>query len=171
MDEPDNYYESPTPYQEARIHAAAIYCSDGRIGDQIDEFLHHGLGLPRYDRLALPGGPVALASRATAYWEGVALENQLRFLIQVHRLEQLVLIAHSTCAYYRERLAIPQSVTEAEQVKDLALAASVVRRLSSEIHVHCFFARPYGPRIRFELVSSTTSSSVKPASPAAKPTR
>lgn len=32
-------YQSPTPYDEARIHAAAVYCSDGRVGDQVDEFL------------------------------------------------------------------------------------------------------------------------------------
>jgi hypothetical protein len=36
-------YESPTPYEAARIHAAAIYCSDGRVGEQIDEFLHQRL--------------------------------------------------------------------------------------------------------------------------------
>ena len=36
-------YRSPIPYETARINAAAVYCSDGRIGDHMDEFLHQGL--------------------------------------------------------------------------------------------------------------------------------
>jgi len=47
---------SPTPFDENRVRAAAVYCSDGRFGEQMDEFLHAGLSLPRYDRVAVPGG-------------------------------------------------------------------------------------------------------------------
>ena len=60
-------YESPTPYEQTRIHAAAIYCSDGRVGEQIDDFLHKGLGLPRYDRLAIPGGPACLSGSLATF--------------------------------------------------------------------------------------------------------
>jgi hypothetical protein len=56
-DDPGRGFISTVPFTEARIRAASIYCSDGRFGEQIDEFLHQGLGLPRYDRLAVPGGP------------------------------------------------------------------------------------------------------------------
>ena len=48
-------FESSLRFDENRIHAAAIYCSDGRYGEQFDDFLHSGLKLPRYDRLAVPG--------------------------------------------------------------------------------------------------------------------
>ena len=51
-------YESPAPYEPELIQAAAVYCSDGRFGKQVDDLLHHELGLPRYDRLAVPGGAV-----------------------------------------------------------------------------------------------------------------
>ena len=37
--------------------AAAVYCSDGRFGEHVDDFLHNALKLPRYDRLAVPGVP------------------------------------------------------------------------------------------------------------------
>ena len=98
-------YRSPVPYEAARINAAAVYCSDGRIGDHMDEFLHQGLALPRYDRVACPGGPVALAGRLLAFWESRGVLEQLRFLVRVHEVRQVVLIAHGGCAYYQERLA------------------------------------------------------------------
>ena len=56
----------------ARIHAASIYCSDGRFGEQMDEFLHQGLGLPRYDRLAVPGGPACCSGELSVFWEATA---------------------------------------------------------------------------------------------------
>src|SRR5215813_13902998 len=62
-------YESRLPYERTRIHAAAIYCSDGRIGEHFDDFLQSGLGLPRYDRVALPGGPACLAGHPQARLE------------------------------------------------------------------------------------------------------
>ena len=49
-------YESPLRFHESRLRAAAVYCSDGRFGEHFDDFLHHALKLPRYDRLAVPGG-------------------------------------------------------------------------------------------------------------------
>ena len=58
--EPHSFVSS-LAFDGARIHAASIYCSDGRVGEQIDEFLHEGLHLPRYDRLAMP-----IASSSTA---------------------------------------------------------------------------------------------------------
>ena len=48
-------YKSSVRFDENRIRAAAIYCSDGRFGEQIDDFLHNGLKLPRCDRLVVPG--------------------------------------------------------------------------------------------------------------------
>lgn len=145
-------YESPTPYHEARIHAATLYCSDGRVGDQVDDFLHHGLGLPRYDRVACPGGPVSLAGHLVAMWEARGVEEQLRFLVRAHQLQQVVLIAHEACAYYRERLQIPEARLRPEQLTDLQKATWAVRRLEPSLVIRAFFARPVGPRVRFEDV-------------------
>jgi hypothetical protein len=143
-------YESPIPYEQARIHAAAIYCSDGRVGEQIDEFLHRGLGLPRYDRLALPGGPACLSGSLVTFLEGRAVEEALRFLIRVHDLHRVVLIAHEGCAYYRERLGVPDSSLLTEQRQDLEKAVRVTRRLHDGLAVDAFLARTQGTRIRFE---------------------
>jgi hypothetical protein len=145
-------YESPTPYEQARIHAAAIYCSDGRVGEQIDDFLHKGLGLPRYDRLATPGGPACLAGNLATFLEGRAMEDALRFLIRVHDLGQIVLIAHDSCAYYRDRLGVTESSVTKEQRQDLERAARAVRRLHDGLGVTAFLAHTAGARIRFEPV-------------------
>lgn len=146
----ETIYESPTAYEQARIHAAAIYCSDGRVGEQIDEFLHHGLGLPRYDRVAIPGGPACLAGSLVTFQEARAVEDSLRFLIQVHDLETVVLIAHEGCAYYLERLGVPEGSLVAAQRQDLEKAVRAVQRLRDGLRVESFLARRTSGRIRFE---------------------
>src|SRR5271154_3889390 len=93
-------YENSLPYERARIHAAAIYCSDGRVGEHFDDFLQNGLNLPRYDRIALPGGPVCLAGHAHGHLEQQGVVDELNFLVQVHELQRIVLIAHDGCAFY-----------------------------------------------------------------------
>ena len=145
-------YASSIPYEPRRIRAAAIYCSDGRLADHVDEFLHNGLALPRYDRVTCPGGPVCLAGRLGAHWEALAIEEQLRFLAQVHEIGRVVLIAHAECAYYARRLAIPREHTETEQKEDLRKAQAAVRRIVPRVEVSLYFARIVDAQIVFESV-------------------
>lgn len=143
-------YTSPLPYEAARVYAAAVYCSDGRIGDHVDDFLHHGLGLPRYDRVACPGGPVALSGRFQAFWDARGTEEQLRFLAQVHDVKTVVLIAHANCAYYLKRLSIPPGRLEVEQREDLQKATATVQRLMPGADVKRYLAQLAGAEIRFD---------------------
>ncbi|HVH57253.1 MAG TPA: carbonic anhydrase [Vicinamibacterales bacterium] len=145
-------FVSSVPYIGERIFAAAVYCSDGRIGDQVDDFLHHGLGLPRYDRLACPGGPVVLSGRSAAYWDSRGVEEQLRFLAQVHDVRTVVLIAHEGCAYYLHRLAIAPHNAQAEQRDDLQRAVMAVNRVVPRANVLRFFARRSGHEVSFEAI-------------------
>jgi hypothetical protein len=145
-------FVSSVPYESERIYAAAVYCSDGRIGDQVDDFLHHGLNLPRYDRVACPGGPVALSGRFSASWDTRGVEEQLRFLGQVHDVRTVVLIAHASCAYYSHRLTIPTEHVEREQLADLQRATMTVNRLLWNVAVQRFFARRNATEISFEPV-------------------
>jgi len=145
-------FASATPYVEERIGAVAIYCSDGRLGDHTDDFLHQGLSLPRYDRLACPGGAAGLSGRPTAYWESVALLTQLRFLVQAHSVQVIVLIAHEGCAYYRERLALPADMIEEQQLLDLRRATDAITRLGPELQLYSFYARKRQGKVLFEHV-------------------
>src|SRR5262245_58336780 len=53
-------FTSTEIWNPERIGAVVLYCSDGRWGEAFDEFCHGHLLIPRYDRWALPGGPVCL---------------------------------------------------------------------------------------------------------------
>src|SRR4051794_41827360 len=133
-------YVSGTGFDERRVGAAAVYCSDGRFGDPMDEFLHAGLGLPRYDRVAVPGG---------AYHEGRALARQLDFLIREHGLRRVVLIAHDGCAFYKDVWTGGRPV-ERQQAADLAKAAAHIRLWHPRVTVEAYFARKRDRRVAFE---------------------
>jgi hypothetical protein len=144
-------FESSVRFDENRIRAAAIYCSDGRFGEQIDDFLHNGLQLPRCDRLVVPGGPAALAGHFLAFREEDALAEQMRFLIRVHDLQRFVLIAHQGCAFYSEQLHVPQAQIESRQRDDLKAAIERLRSLSRRMAIDAFFARKCADgKVRFE---------------------
>src|SRR5215208_3640206 len=123
-------FDSKRPYVPQRIHAAAIYCSDGRMGEHFDDFLMNGLKLPRYDRLALPGGPAALAEHPETKLEHAAVADELKFLIEVHGLKRVVLIQHQNCAFYTGRLQLEGFAVERTQLEDLASAAQFVRKVT-----------------------------------------
>lgn len=148
-------FESSQPFEPVRIQAAAVYCSDGRFGEQFDELLHQGLGLPRYDRLAIPGGAACLAQHFKLYREEEGVLAQLRFLVDVHRVERVVLIAHERCAFYLERLQVSPLQLESQQQDDMRKAVSRVRSLGRALRIDAFFARIHRGCVRFERADWT----------------
>src|SRR5262245_55747673 len=82
-----------------RIGALVLSCSDGRWSEAFDEFCHRRLLIPRYDRWALPGGPVCLLPRDSGDGFCRGVWEQLDFLVHAHELRRLVLVAHHGCAY------------------------------------------------------------------------
>jgi hypothetical protein len=145
-------FVSSISFDEARTRAAALYCSDGRYGEQMDEFLHRRLELPRYDRLAVPGGPACLSGRLAVFWEGRSIEQQLEFLYRVHGLERLVLVAHHSCAFYRDWLRVAPGDIEAQQIDDLTRASTVARRIAPQLIIEAYLARRKDSSVRFERV-------------------
>ncbi len=133
-------FRSKVPYAQERIHAAAVYCSDGRLGEAFDDFLDNGLKLPRYDRVAVPGGAACLAGHFSAYREGEAAIDQLRFLVEAHELAKVVLIAHQRCAFYTGHLKVQEANLRERQLEDLARAASRAHRLCPSLIVEGYFA-------------------------------
>ncbi len=148
----ESTYESTLPYDALRVHAAAIYCSDGRIGEHFDDFLHKGLSLPRYDRVALPGGPACLAGHPQAHLEEQGVVDELKFLVEAHGLKRVVLIAHQDCAFYMQRLQLDGRRLELVQRADLVRAAAVVRRVTGIDAVMGYYARLREGCVRFESV-------------------
>jgi hypothetical protein len=146
-------FRTSEQFDETRIRAAAVYCCDGRYGDHFDEFLHKGLKLPRYDRLALPGGAACLAGHFLAFKEEEALVEQLRFLIKAHGLERIVLIAHQDCGFYAGRLHLAPSQVEDQQREDMQAAVKRIRSIAYNLTVDTYFARKHTDgTIRFEAM-------------------
>lgn len=121
-------YESTLPFDDNRVGAAAVYCSDGRFGEQMDEFLHQSLGLPRYDRVAVPGGAACMAGHMMVYHEATALDRQLSFLITSHSLNRVVLIAHENCGFYKG-MWIGTTPLEQQQASDLKRPPTIFDRI------------------------------------------
>jgi hypothetical protein len=138
----DPIFTATDPWNPERIHALAIYCSDGRFGEAFDEFCHRKLGIPRYDRFAVPGGPAWLnpssSSSENLYHPARA---QLDFLVRVHDLERIVLITHSPCAFYRELLHKELHDCLDAQFSDIHTASQRLRLWFPQIEVEGYLAR------------------------------
>ena len=145
-------YRSPLPWLAPRLRAAAMYCSDGRVGEHFDDFLQNGLNLPRYDRIALPGGCACLAGHPGANVEAEGVAKELHFLVEAHELERVVLIAHQGCAYYGLGLALPAEQIEPQQRTDLRFAANRIRELTGIARIEGWFLRIEGEAVSFEPV-------------------
>lgn len=137
----DNPFTSSLPFDHTRTRAAAIYCSDGRYNEQFDEFLHTRLNLPCYDRLVVPGGPAALAGHMIAHRAEDELDDELRFLIQHHELNRVVLLAHAGCGFYLKKLMVTPATLRESQEADLHRAATRVRAMAANLQVEAYFAQ------------------------------
>ena len=145
-------YESPIGYDPARIRAAAVYCSDGRVGEHFDDFLQKGLLLPKYDRVALPGGPACLAGHIEAHVHQQGVIDEIKFLVETHGVTRMVLIAHAGCAFYSQRLRLPEAYLESQQKIDLVKAAQQIHDITGQWWVEAYYAHQRGSKVSFEPV-------------------
>jgi hypothetical protein len=129
-------YHAIERWHPERIGAMAIYCSDGRWGEAMDEFCHRHLQIPRYDRWAVPGGPAWVAAREP----DDAVRDQLDFLVHAHELERMVLISHYGCAWYGHQLGRSPDECLAVQGADLETAAAALREWYTGMQVEMYLA-------------------------------
>jgi hypothetical protein len=93
-----------------------------------------------------------LAGHPQAYLEEQGVVDELKFLVEVHGLKRVVLIAHSTCAFYGTRLELKEPRLELVQRADLVRAAAFVHRVTGLSQIDAHFARLVDDRVRFERV-------------------
>jgi hypothetical protein len=148
-DLPLSVFTSVERWHEERIGALALYCSDGRWGEAFDEFCHRHLHIPRYDRLALPGGPAWLAAADGHGDDHQQLGEQLDFLVHVHELERIILITHFGCAHYGHRLQRSPRECLPAQTEDVRTAAISLRRWYPEMRVEAYLAMRTGRVLSF----------------------
>ena len=148
-------FTSQAPWAGERPRVLVVCCSDGRLQEATDEFLHGHLGIRGYDRVYAAGGPGALAPGGYEFLRAAQYRDDLAFLVRAHRVEELILIFHgaapdgpaeATCAHYGRVMpgAGPDAVRE-QQGRDLedvrvslgslGLAARV-RAFRAEVRAH-----------------------------------
>jgi hypothetical protein len=145
-------FTSTELWNPQRIGALVLYCSDGRWGEAFDEFCHRSLLIPRYDRWALPGGPVCLLPRDSGDGFCRGIWEQLDFLVRAHELRRVVLIAHYGCAYYADLLRKSPDDCLPAQAEDLRTATAALRAWFRGVGVESYFAMRRGLSLTFHPV-------------------
>ncbi len=121
-------YLCQTRWDDARPRVLVVACSDGRLQENLDEFLQ-ARGVSHYDRFFVPGGPGALASSGYELMRHDQLKRETQFLISAHGIEELFLIFHgaasdgpenAACADYKRKLpGLNAAAINAAQDKDV----------------------------------------------------
>ena len=128
-------YASRLPWNDERPRILVIACSDGRLQENVDDFLQNHLGITRYDRLYTPGGPGALAMSGVEFLRAEQFRRECEFLVAAHRVEEVFLIFHgpaeggpdaASCADYRRKF--PRQSSEELRDQQERDAAELLRR-------------------------------------------
>ncbi len=145
-----------SPYAATHPKALAIYCSDGRFTEAVEDLARH-LGHARLDTITLPGGPGLLNLLTSGFVDLDAMTRATTFLIRGHAIEHVLLVAHEACGHYRHRNpALSVDALRAVQLADLALAGEALASAHPKVRLDLFFARPQAGKIAFEPVARRT---------------
>jgi hypothetical protein len=154
-DLPPADFTSSLTWDNERIHAMALYCSDGRWGESFDEFCQKHLAIPRYDRWAVPGGPAWLVPSGSETGFLQAARLQLDFLVEAHGLERTVLITHYGCAYYAQRLKCSPEQALLTQSTDMRRATDTLKEWYPSMGVESYIAMRSGNQLSFHAVANS----------------
>jgi hypothetical protein len=156
-------FTSSEYWHAERIGALALYCSDGRWGEAFDEFCHKYLHIPRYDRLAVAGGPALLARHdSTEDHLYQTVRGQLDFLVRAHELQRIVLITHYGCAFYAEHLHRDAEGCLPAQLDDILRAAEILQLWYPGIAVDTYLAMRRDPWLSFHEVKEERANQKRP---------
>jgi hypothetical protein len=144
-------FVAQVPFNAGYPTALAIYCSDGRFTEAVEELLHH-LGHKRLDTLTLPGGPGLLNPWASSVLESQHVLRSAQMLIKNHGITEIVLLAHAGCGHYKLTCpGLSAADMKKRQIADLALAAEALD--SEAVKIHRYWLEPDGERVRFERLA------------------
>lgn len=105
-------FKTSRPWSDELPGTLVVACSDGRIQEEVDEFLRSHLAIRHYDRLYVPGGAGALATSGGEFLRADRVRRECRFLITAHEIERVILMFHgptadgpaeAVCGDYRRR--------------------------------------------------------------------
>ncbi len=132
--------------------ALAIYCSDGRFTDAVEELLH-SLGHARLDVLCMPGGPALLDLGSASFSALEAMRTSASFLIRGHSTKHAVLLSHEGCGYYKERYRFETAEEIVKQQKDdLRTAAAWLAGAHPDLKIALYYVKAEGNKIGFQPI-------------------
>ncbi len=148
---PSSTFRSPKSYEASHPDALAVYCSDGRFTDAVEDLLH-SLGHARLDTLTLPGGPALFNAWLAGMSESMTISASARFLIESHAIRRVILIAHEGCGFYKKHMpgAKPADVRR-HQEEDLQRAAQSLKHMP--VTILNFMALVDEGHVKFERVA------------------
>ena len=154
MEQADPSHVFSDDYDPDHPKALALYCSDGRFTRGVERLVRH-LGFERLDTLTMPGGPALLDTKSASLVEANAVRASVSFLVRGHELEEILLVAHEGCGYYRRRYALQTAEQiKAQQLVDLAAAAAWATRAHAGLRVDTYYASAREGRVVFDRVES-----------------
>src|SRR5262245_11618863 len=131
-----------------RPHTLVVACSDGRLQNATDDFLHSSLGLAAFDRLYVPGGGGALSASDRDVFRAQQLRAECKYLVELHEVKQIILLFHgpapggpsdAVCADYRRKLpwATPDTLRE-RQARDAIELMQLRREWAASANVSMY---------------------------------
>ena len=131
-----------TPFDPKHPDTLAIYCSDGRFTEAVEELVKT-LGHGRLDVMCLPGGPGLLDLGSASFSALEAMRAAASLLVTAHKTRRVFLISHEGCGYYkaRYRFESPAEIVR-QQHADLREAAAWLAGAHPNVRVKTYFAKP-----------------------------
>ena len=140
----------------ARPRTLVVACSDGRLQEATDAFLHTSLGLAAFDRLYVPGGGGALSASDRDIFRAQQVRAECKYLVELHEVRQIILLFHgpasdgpseAVCADYRRKLpwATPD-VLRQRQARDALELLQLRREWAASAEVSMYRCEVDGQR-------------------------
>ncbi|NCO40579.1 MAG: hypothetical protein GW911_18510 [Armatimonadetes bacterium] len=135
------------------VDTLAVFCSDGRFKQMVDQFLRDGLKIPNCDVFAVPGGAGWLTVGMFNHKECDVANRWLDALIQKHNLKRAVLLAHEDCAFYKEKCkgSSPLEIQK-QQLTELHEAGDRLQRMAGSVQVELYYADIVDDHVTFKRV-------------------
>jgi hypothetical protein len=136
-------FVSTIPCYGERATTLVIHCSQFDYQPQIDDFMRNGLKVQTFDSVAVPGGPQFFDETGLPKfrWAGA---NWTEFLLKHHDLEEVILIAHAACGWYKSILGVAATseMLKNRATHDLRDALGIVPKLlpRQKVAVKAFYA-------------------------------
>lgn len=145
---PELAYQSKVGLIAGSPEAVVIHCCDYRFQAAMREFVLEGLGIRSYDVVALPGGAhfASMEMEVLIPKQMKVGKDSLKFLIEHHQPERLILIDHADCAFFKDRLAFffSEPSLNDRQRANMKKAHDVLQDWFPRVTVETYFAEASG---------------------------